>query len=147
MPYPPNPSKILVFLPEISGAKIVATLAEHGFQSVSMSTVPAAFDALRSGEFVVAITTRADIDLLRNIRAVPVINLEVFFHAGVSSDGRPSKRFDSKAFLERVEFLSQPAPDGGPDGATRAKASPVKEKSTARWWTIAANALGLPHNG
>ncbi len=149
MLYPPNPSKILVYLSETAGANIVAMLAEHGFQSLSVSTVPEAFDALRSDEFLFAITTRPDIDLLRNIRAVPVINLEVFFHAGISSDGSPvsSKRFDRKAFLERVEFLARPAAAARPGvGTGRTKASPVIEKCTDRWWFIAASALRIPHN-
>ncbi|WP_234905185.1 hypothetical protein [Rhizobium rhizogenes] len=100
MLYPPNPSKILVFLPQNAGAMIVTRLAERGYNAFCVSTVPEAFDALRSGEFVFAIATRPDIDVLRNIRALPIINFEVFFHAAISSNGSPvnSKRFDSKPF-------------------------------------------------
>ncbi|WP_236766404.1 MULTISPECIES: hypothetical protein [Agrobacterium tumefaciens complex] len=128
---------------------IVTRLAERGYNAFCVSTVPEAFDALRSDQFVFAITTRPDIDLLRNIRALPVINLEVFFHAGISGDGTPvnSKRFDSKAFFERVEFLARPAPTARSDiGTGRATTPHIQEKSTVRWWAIAANALRIPHN-
>ncbi|WP_421481045.1 hypothetical protein [Agrobacterium rosae] len=144
MLHPPKVSKILVFLPEAAGATIVARLADHGFQSVCVSTVPEAFDALRSDEFVFAITSRPDIDLLRNIRVLPVINLEVFFHADISSDGRRvnAKRFDNKAFLERVQFLATPMPATRSVMAT-GHVTPLTTgaKHTFRWWTIAANAL------
>ncbi|WP_421359024.1 MULTISPECIES: hypothetical protein [Agrobacterium] len=136
-----NPLKILVFLPQAAGATIVSKLAEHGYESVMVSTVPEAFDALRSDQFVFAITTRPDIDVLRNIRAIPVINLEVFFHAGILRHGSEvnSKLFDSNAFFERVKFLAHstaPRMDVESD-----RAGLPKMQRNARWWVIAANAL------
>ncbi|MDR5012099.1 MULTISPECIES: hypothetical protein [Agrobacterium] len=138
-----NPSRILVFLPQAAGIKIIARLAEHGYEALAVSTVPEAFDALRSNQFVFAITTRPDIDLLRNIRALPVINLEVFFHAGIYGDGTPvnSKRFDSKAFLERVEFLARPVPARLDVEGDRATSSQMPRKDAVQWWAIVANAL------
>lgn len=137
-----NPSRILVFLPPLAGATIVARLAEHGYEALAVSTVPEAFVALRSGQFVFAITTRPDIDVLRNIHALPVINLEIFFHAGLSSDGTSvtPKHFNSKAFLDRVAFLAHPIEKGWTleDDAGSSK---IRQKDAVRWWTIAANAL------
>ena len=143
---PENPSKILVFLPKAAGATIVSQLAEKGYVSLSVSTISEAFDALRSDVFAFAITTRPDIDVLRNIHALPVINLEVFFHADIAGDGSQmnSKRFDTKAFLERVEFLALPtAPARSDIPAGRQNTSQLKEKSSVRWWVAAANALPL----
>ncbi|MQB07902.1 hypothetical protein DXT91_28075 [Agrobacterium tumefaciens] len=139
-------TKILIFLPPLAGTSIAGKLSEHGHESVRVSTVPEAFDALRSDEFLCAITTRPDIDLLRKIHALPVINLEVFFHAGICGDGSTSnsKRFDSKAFLERVDFLARTARVATPDvGADREKASSVKQRRSFPWWTVATSILRL----
>ncbi|KAA3498013.1 hypothetical protein DXM27_24770 [Rhizobium rhizogenes] len=134
-------SKILVFLPQAAAMMVVGKLAEFGYASVAVSTVPQAFDALRSEEFAFAVTTRPDIDLVRNIRAIPVVNLEVFFHTSASGEGG-AKRFDGKAFLERVEFLANPAPARAEPSIGRLKASQTDVKKL-RWWAIATNALRL----
>ncbi|XUY30078.1 hypothetical protein RMR21_023205 (plasmid) [Agrobacterium sp. rho-8.1] len=127
----------------------MARLAEHGYQSICVSTVPEAFDALRSDKFVFAITSRPDIDILRNIRAIPVINLEVFFHAGISNDGMAigAKRFDSKAFIERIDFLARSAPpERQNSGAARLIFSKEQESRSVRWWATAVNALRISQN-
>lgn len=146
-----NPSKILVFLPQAAGAMIITKLSECGYVSVAVSTVSDAFDALRSDEFIFAITTRPDIDIVRNIRALPVINLEVFFHASISGEGAPvnSKRFDSKAFLDRVAFLTRTSVDTRTNvetGRATGTSSQFREKGDVRWWRVAANALHLARN-
>ncbi|MDQ0458237.1 hypothetical protein [Rhizobium paknamense] len=104
-------TRILLFLATTANEQIASVLSHAGYQPVSVSTVPEAFDALRQGDFAFAITTRPDIDLLRNIRAIPVINIEVFFHvipATGLSQAR-SRKFDRSAFLERVAFLARTA--------------------------------------
>lgn len=142
-------SKILVFLPEAAGGTIVARLSERGFRSLLVSAIPEAFDALRSDEFAFAITTRLDIDLVRNIRPLPVINLEVFFHGTPSTDGSPvsPKRFDGEAFLDRVAFLARSSPEAMSDGrVTRIKLTPTPREIPMRWWSAAAIALRMrPH--
>lgn len=76
MPTKTIPAKnILVFLPQAAAPVIVAKLAARGYASVAVSTVPEVFDALRSDCYSFAITTRPEIDLLRNIRPIPVVNL------------------------------------------------------------------------
>lgn len=135
-------SKILVFLPQAAAMMVVGKLAECGYASVALSTVPQAFDALRSEELAFAVTVRPDIDLVRNIRAIPVVNLEVFFHTSASGEGGP-KRFDSKAFLERVEFLANPAPERSEPSIGRTASTRIKDVRKLRWWNIAANALRL----
>ncbi|WP_412065572.1 hypothetical protein [Rhizobium sp. SYY.PMSO] len=82
--------KILVFLPQPAARSIVIRLGQHGYAAVAMSTIPDVFEALRANEFIFAVTTRPDITLLRNIRAIPVINLEIFFHAGPTDNGSVS---------------------------------------------------------
>jgi hypothetical protein len=144
MLYPRSSSKILIFMPALAGEVIAAGLTKHGHASVCISTIPEAFDALRSGEFGFAISTRPDIDLLRNIRALPVINFEVFFHSEISGDRRApnSKRFDSKAFLERVDFLARTIAAAtqcvAPDGENPASAG---QRRRVSWWTVVANIL------
>lgn len=142
-----RPKKILVFLPPAAANAIVAKLASHGHDAVAVSTLPEAFIALRSDHYSFAITTRPEIDLLRNIRSIPVVNLEVFFHTEPSGDGPlvTSKRFDSNAFMKRIEFLVQPmATRVEPAGAERATNEAVREPKTPRWWSAVKSMLGLP---
>ncbi|APG87897.1 hypothetical protein SAMCCGM7_pC0698 (plasmid) [Sinorhizobium americanum CCGM7] len=124
---------------------IVSKLAERGHEAVAASTVPQAFDVLRSDNCSFAITTRPDIDLLRSIRPVPVVNLEIFFHAEPSGDGLlvASKRLDGSALMERIAFLST-TKRTDPAGAVRAKDEDQGERGAARWWTAAKVRLGLP---
>ncbi|QAB01016.1 MULTISPECIES: hypothetical protein [Agrobacterium tumefaciens complex] len=135
-------SKILVFLPQAAAIMVVGKLTESGYISVAVSTVPQAFDALRSEDFAFAVTTRPDIDLVRNIRAIPVINIEVFFHNTIS-DGGVSKQFDSKAFLERVGFLTSPVPARPDPAIGRGASAQINAPRKPRWWSITANALRL----
>jgi hypothetical protein len=135
-------SKILLFLPDGAARMVSTKLAECGLITMAVSTVPQVFDALRSEEFAFAITTRADIDLVRNIRAIPVMNIEVFFHSSEAGGDR-SKRFDSKAFLARVEFLCTRAPVR-PEASVAGRApGPSRETRSWPWWSIAVNALRL----
>ncbi|UIK05517.1 hypothetical protein [Neorhizobium galegae] len=142
-----RPKRILVFLPEAAANAIVAKLAAHGHQSVAVSTFPEAFTALRSDNYSFAITTRPEIDLLRNVRSIPVVNLEIFFHTEPSGDGPliTSKRFDSSAFLKRIEFLVQPlATRVEHAGVEQAKNEGMREPRTPRWWVAVKSILGLP---
>ncbi|WP_181147698.1 hypothetical protein [Ensifer aridi] len=107
-----RPNKILVFLPKAAANMIATKLAERGHESIAVSTVPEVFDALRSDNCSFAVTTRPEIDLLRSLRPIPVVNLEIFFHAEPSGDGplTMSKRFDvgfaaSARRIERCSFL------------------------------------------
>ncbi|OBZ97567.1 hypothetical protein ADU59_00720 (plasmid) [Pararhizobium polonicum] len=142
MRHPPIHSKILVFLPPVAAAMIVTKLAEHGYASVAVSAVAEAFDALRSEEFVFAITARGDIDLVRNIRPIPIVNLEVFFHPRIKDGAMPGnpKRFDSQPFPERVDFHFKPVARPTPNIVRVAICGKQRDKA-ARWKTIAANAL------
>jgi hypothetical protein len=140
--------KILVFLPQAAANVIVSKLAERGHDAVAASTVPQAFDVLRSDNCSFAITTRPDIDLLRSIRPVPVVNLEIFFHAEPSGDGLSvaSKRFDGSALMERIAFLST-TKRIDPAGAEQAKHEDKGECRAARWWTAAKVLLGVSGKG
>ncbi|NTJ65382.1 hypothetical protein G6M50_06705 [Agrobacterium rhizogenes] len=135
--HPPNPRQILVFLPVAAARTIVAKLEEHGYEAAAVSTVPEAFDALRSDRYAIAVATRPDIDLVRAIKSIPVINLEVFFHA-LPSDAEATtvpKCFDSKAFLQRVNRLSgSPPTRNGQRSADHMKAEPVRLTVISRWF-------------
>jgi hypothetical protein len=146
LPHSIDPKKILVFLPRAAVGVIVAKLAEHGHDTIAASTVPELLDALNSDCCAFAVTTRLEIDLVRNIRAIPIVNLEIFFHAEPSSDGlmRPSKRFDGRAFMQRINFLKTPVTERADRGnGVRSKESaPVQVSRLPRWWT--ASRLALP---
>lgn len=141
-----RPKRILVFLPAAAAHAIVAKLAAHGHESVAVSTFPEAFTALRSDNYSFAITTRPEIDLVRNIRSIPVVNLEVFFHTEPSGDGPliTSKRFDSSAFMKRIEFLVQPlATRVEHAGIEQARNERMREPRTPRWRVAVKSVLGL----
>jgi len=144
-----RPKKILVFLPQPAAYTIVTKLAERGHSSIAVSTVPEVFDALRSDCYSFAITTRPEIDLLRNIHSIPVVNLEIFFHAEPSGGGplSTSKKFDGRAFMERVEFLVRPVTARGEHAGTEpVKTIAMRGHKASRWWAMAKKMLGLPHH-
>ncbi|MCA1370737.1 hypothetical protein I6F15_25625 [Bradyrhizobium sp. BRP14] len=142
-----RPKKILVFLPKAAANMIATKLVERGHESIAASTVPEVFDALRSDTCSFAVTTRPEIDLLRSMRPIPVVNLEIFFHAGPSGDDPliTSKRFDGSAFMKRIEFLAQlKARRAEPAGVEQAKSEGMRERRAPRWWIAAKVMLGLP---
>jgi hypothetical protein len=141
-----HPKRILVFLPVAAANAIVAMLAAHGYESVAVSTFPEAFTALRSDNYSFAITTRPEIDLVRNIRSIPVVNLEVFFHTEPSGDGPliTSKRFESSAFMKRIEFLVQPlATRVEHAGIEQTKNEGMGEPMAPRWRVALKSVFGL----
>lgn len=105
-----TPKRILIFLPAGAARIIMAKLAEHGYQAEAICSVPDLIGALRSDFYSLAVTTRPDIDIIRDIKPILVVNLEVFFHS-VSSMGElgtTSREFDGKAFVARVKALVEP---------------------------------------
>ncbi|RUM09364.1 hypothetical protein [Rhizobium chutanense] len=101
---------ILVFLGKDAACGIVSQLNENGYAATAVSSIPELFDALRSDRYCLAVTLRADIDMVRNIKPIPVVNLEVFFHATqpAAKSVQASKEFDSDAFLRRIAALREP---------------------------------------
>jgi hypothetical protein len=140
-PHTTGQKPILVFLPVGAANVIVSKLVEHGYVANAVSSVPELFDAVRSDRYSLVVTTRPEIDIVRNIRTLPVVNLEVFFHATASlGDGT---QFDGKAFIYRIKALTEPrlgrsgATKIQDDGTGRADESPVR----ASRWRIAARLL------
>lgn len=142
-----RPKKILVFLPKAAANMIATKLAERGHESIAVSTVPEVSDALRSDNCSFAITTRPEINFLRSMRPIPVVNLEIFFHVKPSGDGplAMSKRFDGSAFMKRIDFLAQ-FTGGRSDSAEveQAKSEGMRRRRAPRWWIAAKVMLGLP---
>ncbi|MEK1929454.1 MAG: hypothetical protein AAAC47_06625 [Pararhizobium sp.] len=141
-----NQKPILVFLPRSAAQVIVSKLVEHGYAATAVYSVPELFDALRSDGYSLAVTTRPDIDMVRNIKAMPVVNLEVFFHTVGSTGDRmtASKQFDGKAFLERIRALNEPKSNRGrPAHGNPATNSRSNEGRSHifRWWEAAKSAL------
>ncbi len=121
---------ILVFLGKDAACDIVSKLNENGYVAAAVSSVPELFDALRSDRYFLAVTMRSDIDMVRNIKPIPVINLEVFFHTvqSATKSVRSSKEFDSDAFLRRIAALTE-SRTGRIDAVQKAAAT--KETSIA----------------
>ncbi|MGO8091253.1 hypothetical protein AB9E29_29425 [Rhizobium leguminosarum] len=121
---------ILVFLGKDAACDIVSKLNESGYVAAAVSSVPELFDALRSDRYFLAVTMRSDIDMVRNIKPIPVINLEVFFHTvqSATKSVRSSKEFDSDAFLRRIAALTE-SRTGRIDAVQKAAAT--KETSIA----------------
>lgn len=105
-----TPGQVLVFLPLPAARMIVARLEAHGHFATAMQSVAELVVALGSDAYSLVVTTRADIDVVRNIKAVPVVNLEVFFHTVKLTDEAVigSKQFDGAAFIERIRLLQEP---------------------------------------
>ncbi len=105
-----NRRPILVFLPANAANTIVAKLELAGYPAVAVTTVPDLFDALRSDAFALAVTVRPQIDIVRNIMTIPVVNLEVFFHRALTSDRAEisGKQFDVNALVNRIKTLTAP---------------------------------------
>ncbi|NTG18752.1 hypothetical protein G6L05_33995 [Agrobacterium rhizogenes] len=138
--------KILIFLPPAAARVIATKLEEQGYMSAAVSTVPEAFDALRSDCYSFVVATRPDIALLRNIRSIPVLNLEIFFHTDPSTDGPSlgSKRFDSRKFMERVELLARSeAERRAPAEANSAPPAIVRGDQLFELWSSAKTILGF----
>jgi hypothetical protein len=139
---------ILVFLGKGAACDIVSKLNENGYAAAAVSSVPELFDALRSDQYFLAVTMRSDIDMVRNIKPIPVINLEVFFHAAqpAKKSAQSAKEFDSDAFLRRIAALTESrtsriaAVQKAPMAGERSIASTVK---ASRW--RAATSLLLSH--
>lgn len=105
-----TPGQVLVFLPLPAAQVIVSRLEEHGYFATGMHSVAELVGTLGSGAYSLVVTTRADIDVVRNIKAVPVVNLEVFFHTVKLTDETvtASKQFDGAGFIERIRLLQEP---------------------------------------
>lgn len=144
-----NCKPILVFLPNGAAHVIVKKLAEYSYQAIAVSTVPELFDALRSERYSLAIATRPDIDIVRNIQSIPVVNLEVFFHSEPATSGSiaTSKRFNGTAFIDRIKILADPEADARRGafqiGATSQR--PTGVSRTARLWSVIKGRLSLPN--
>ncbi|EJT03928.1 hypothetical protein RCCGE510_17116 [Rhizobium sp. CCGE 510] len=143
---PSNRQKpILVFLGKGAACDIVSILNEKGYAAAAVSSVPELFDALRSDRYFLAVTMRSDIDMVRNIKPIPVINLEVFFHATQSAakSVRSSKEFDSDAFLRRIAALAE-SRTSRIDAVQKAPAASVRSiagRAKASRWRAATSLL------
>lgn len=139
--------RILIFLPKGAAQVIATKLAEHGYETTVALSIAEVSNALHSDRYGLAVTTRPDIDIVRNIRSIPVVNLEVFFHAVPSDSGlvTSSKQFDDTGFLQRIKALIDPRP--GRSEPTQPETAPIASaganvKWPSRWLVFARSLLG-----
>ena len=137
---------ILVFLPDNVAQVIVSRLLKHGYAANAVSSIPELFDALRSETYALVVTTRPDIDIVRNIKSLPVVNLEVFFHKPPNGEAMESarKQFDGTAFLKRIGSLTEPRPNrnGRPRIEGEIITSAVIANRIVQWWSAARRLVG-----
>ena len=137
-----NRRPILVFLPANAANTIVAKLELAGYPAVAVTTVPDLFDALRTDAFALAVTVRPQIDIVRNIITIPVVNLEVFFHMSLTADSGEisSKQFDVNAFVNRIKTLTAPRSGREPEKVTEfSRKQAVANPGYAGWRKAAAH--------
>jgi hypothetical protein len=129
---------IIVFLPKSTANFIVEKLRRHGYAATAVYTVPDLFVALHTGSYSVAVTTRPDIDVVRNIRSIPVVNLEVFFHRADATSAHIARveEFDGKAFLNRIGALNvqRPFRDGIDYGDPATAEATLLKEVVPRCW-------------
>ncbi|MBO9170651.1 MULTISPECIES: hypothetical protein [Rhizobium] len=135
-----NRRPILVFLPANAANTIVAKLELAGYPAVAVTTVPDLFDALRTDAFALAVTVRPQIDIVRNIITIPVVNLEVFFHMSLTADSGEisSKQFDVNAFVNRIKTLTAPRSGREPEKVTEFGRKPTGANPAYAGWRKAA---------
>jgi hypothetical protein len=99
--------KILVFLPLAAGNLIAAKLTEIGFDTSVVCSLSDLHSVIYASNYSLAVTTRPDIDAVRAIRPIPVVNLEIFFHRAPAGPTKTSaSKFDGPAFVRRVKLLA-----------------------------------------
>lgn len=138
---------VLVFLPSQAASTIVSKLEQAGYPAAAVSSIPDLFDALRSEQFAIAVTIRPEIDIVRNIKWIPVVNLEVFFHMALAADRGDvnGKQFDIKAFVHRIDALTAPRPHREVRKDTRGvpvTPSQHVQRRSLGWWNATKNLVG-----
>lgn len=99
--------KTIVFLPVGAARIVVAKLRDGGYAATAVSSVAELHEALCASEYALAVTSRPNIDIVRHIQPIPVVNIEVFFDVvrGLECEGA-LRHFDSQTFLRRVGALT-----------------------------------------
>jgi hypothetical protein len=97
--------KVLVFLPSAGAEIFTPQLGSAGYDCTVVSELEELAYELASERYWLVVTIRQDIDVVRQINPLPVINIEIFFHSQPSSITMPSKSLDVEALLKRVGDL------------------------------------------
>jgi hypothetical protein len=142
--------QILVFLPEKAGTFISARLTEVGYFTSVAGSIPDLRAALDAVDYDLVITMRPDINTVRGIKPLPVINLEIFFHPDPQRTPPDigTEQFDCKAFLDRVKALTEPGRARVKHSASEVAASPAGSGywlwRRFRFWLKLAGSRGFP---
>lgn len=97
--------KVLVFLPSAGAEIFISQLGSAGYDCTVVSELEKLACELASDRYWLVVTIRQDIDIVRQIKPLPVINIEIFFHSQPSSTSIPTKSLDVEALLKRVGAL------------------------------------------
>jgi hypothetical protein len=98
--------KVLVFLPVAAAKMLTPRLASAGYGSTVVSELTDLAAELASDRHWLVVAIRQDIDVVRQMRLLPVINIEIFFHSAPAlALALGAKALDVDAFLKRVGVL------------------------------------------
>jgi hypothetical protein len=99
------PARILVFLPE-AAVSIVAKLNEEGYVAIHVASQADLEGNLAVGGYDLIVTTRPNIDIVRRVRPLPVVNIEVFLNvAQVRAMSEAGSHLDMVALSRRINAL------------------------------------------
>ena len=129
---------ILVFLPPTAARAIARKLHEHGYRPIIACTLADLQRQLPAADYSLVIATRPDIDIVRSLKPLPVLNLEIFFHFDrrQNSANAGTQTFDGPAFLARVKALT-----GSRPSTARSQIAAVAQARKRAPWTLSATAL------
>ena len=95
----------LIFLEGTAAAKIMQLLTVEGLAFERAISIAQVIELAGCSLYLTyAVTTRLYIDTIRNVRLLPVVNAEVFFHQ--NSPKKSEVIFDEAAFLRRIRIVS-----------------------------------------
>lgn len=149
--------KALLFLPVAAAQMLTPRLVSAGYGSTVVSELAELAAEMATDQYWLAVAIRQDIDVVRQMRPLPVINIEIFFHSAPTL-ASGAKALDVDAFLKRVGVLfelvtKKPATPVVAAGRPHSSPSHVLPRITA-FLTRASTVLGLsipaeptPHAG
>lgn len=107
----PGPIAVLLYAkqPDIA-VRMGELLTSHGMVVTTAVTVSELQAAAGIGRFDVAATCTAGIQTIRQITALPVVNIDafVFQNATRADDTKAASRFDTAAFIKRLFDVASP---------------------------------------
>ncbi|MGK6316737.1 hypothetical protein [Neorhizobium sp. DT-125] len=131
----PGPIAVLLYAkqPDIA-ARIGELLTSHGMAVTTAVTVSELQDAAGIGRFDVTAAHTTGIQTIRQITALPVVNIDafVFQSAARADDTKAASRFDTAAFVKRLFDVASPRKTGRSSSEDEARTVLIDPEGPAR---------------